>query len=455
LRPTPELSFAVRYLGCTAGIVITASHNPAEYNGYKVSWSDGGQVVPPHDGKIIEEVRKSLPQDIKSMEEKEAVEKSLLDYIDEKVDKPYFEMVDKCFLRQGLVKEKGKTLKVVYTPLNGAGRVFVQKALQDAGINVITVPEQAEPDGNFLTLKYPNPEEASAMELALNLAKKERADLVMGTDPDADRLGIAVPENDGKNYILITGNQLGSMLAYYILSTLSLENKIPQKPAIIKSIVTTELQRAIGESFGVKVYDVLTGFKWIANLIAQFEKTGENYLFGTEESYGFLVCTEVRDKDAVSAAAVTAEMTLYCRANNMTLLDYLNSIYEKYGYYKEVQVSEIFKGQKGLEVMSNFMKDLRKNQPENIGGIKINTTRDYKKNISLNGIIIPQSDVLQYILEDGSIVTVRPSGTEPKIKFYISCKDIPGKKLEDAKNFVDSKVESIKKDIKAILENAK
>ncbi|MCL2294969.1 MAG: phospho-sugar mutase [Spirochaetes bacterium] len=453
LRPTPTLSFAVRHLGCTAGVVITASHNPAEYNGYKLAWSDGGQVVPPHDELIIEEVRKSQPGDIKSMDEKTAIEKKLLIYIDEQVDKPYLEMVKNCFLRPTLVKEKGNTLKVVYTPLNGAGKIFIEKALKEAGIEVITVPEQAEPDGNFPTLKFPNPEEASAMELAINLAKKNKADIVMGTDPDSDRIGIAVPDADGKEYVLISGNQLGSMLVYYMLTTLNEHKKLPQNGATIKTIVTTELQRLIGESFGVKVYDVLTGFKWIASLIANFEKTGENYIFGTEESYGFLVNQEVRDKDAVSAAIVTAEMALYCRAKGMSLLDYLNSIYEKYGYFKDTQISGVFKGQKGVETMKTLMSNLRVKPFEKLGELKISAVRDYEKNISLNGITLPQSDVLQFILEDGSMVTVRPSGTEPKIKFYISCRDAAGKKLQETKSIVDKKVDLITQDIKFVLDS--
>ncbi|MCL2792047.1 MAG: phospho-sugar mutase [Spirochaetaceae bacterium] len=452
LRPTPELSFAVRHLGCTAGVVITASHNAAEYNGYKLAWSDGGQVVPPHDALVIEEVRKSLPEDIKSMEEKLAVEKKLLIYIDKNIDEPYLEMVKKCFLRPALAKEKGSTLKIVYTPLNGAGKIFIEGALKGAGIQVITVPEQSEPDGNFPTLKFPNPEEASAMEMAINLAKNVKADLVMGTDPDSDRLGIAVPDADGKEYILISGNQLGSMLIYYMLSTLTEQKKLPQKGTIIKSIVTTELQRLIGESFGVTVYDVLTGFKWIANLMANLEKTGENFIFGTEESYGFLVSNEVRDKDAVSAAIVTAEMALFCRSKGMSLLDYLNSIYEKYGYFREAQISGVFKGQKGIETMKNLMLNLRAKPFEKLGGLKTIKVRDYEKNISLNGITLPPSDVLQFVLEDGSMVSVRPSGTEPKIKFYISCRDVPGKKLQETKSIVDGKVELITKDIKSVLD---
>ena len=452
LRPTPELSFAVRELGCTAGIVITASHNPAEYNGYKVSWSDGGQVVEPHDRLIIEEVRKSAGEDIREMTEKEAAAKKLLKYIDREIDEPYLEMVKGCYLRPDLVREKGKTLKIVYTPLHGAGRIPVEKALKDAGIDVITVPEQAEPDGNFPTVKFPNPEEASAMALALKLAGEVDADLVMGTDPDSDRIGIAVP--DGGGFTLINGNQLGSMLSYYILSTLKAQGRMPDKPAIIKTIVTTELQRLIGDSFGVRVYDVLTGFKWIADLIARFEKTGENYIFGGEESYGFLVGTRVRDKDAVSAAVVTAEMALFSRENGMSVLDFLNSIYEKYGYFRESQVSGTFKGQSGLEIMKNLMGGMRSSPPEQIGGIRIKEARDYKNRITINNIKLPEADVLQFSLEDGSMITVRPSGTEPKIKFYISCREKPGKKLEQAKADAGIKAAAMEKDIKKIIESA-
>ena len=454
LRPTPELSFAVRQLGCTAGIVITASHNPPEYNGYKVSWSDGGQVVPPHDRLIIEQVRKTAGNSIRDIEKETALGKKLLNFIDREVDSLYMDMVRKCYLRPSLVKEKGKDLKVVYTPLHGTGKLPVEAALKSAGIDVITVPQQAEPDGNFPTVKYPNPEEAAAMELALELAAKEGADLVMGTDPDADRIGIAVPDRTGKKYILINGNQFGSMLAFYILSTLEEQKRMPEKPAIVKTVVTTELQRLIGESFGVKVYDVLTGFKWIADLIARFEKTGEHYIFGGEESYGFLVGTEVRDKDAVSAAVVAAEMALYARENNLSLLDYLNSIYAKYGYFREALLSGTFKGQKGLETMGNLMKKLRNNPPAEIAGITVATVRDYSKGAELNGIQLPPSDVLQFVLEDGSMVTARPSGTEPKIKFYISCRDVPGRNLQEARETVDKKVEAIEAVIKKVIESA-
>ncbi|MDX9800337.1 MAG: phospho-sugar mutase [Spirochaetia bacterium] len=455
LRPTPQLSFAVRELGCTAGIVITASHNPAEYNGYKVSWSDGGQVVEPHDRLIIDEVRKSSGENIREMREKDAVDKKLLQYIDREIDEPYLDMVKGCYLRPDLVREKGKTLKIVYTPLHGAGRIPVEKALKDAGIDVITVPEQAEPDGEFPTVKYPNPEEASAMALALKLAGEVDADLVMGTDPDSDRIGIAVPDrDDGKGFTLINGNQLGSMLAYYILSTLKAQGRMPDKPAIIKTIVTTELQRLIGESFGVTVYDVLTGFKWIADLIAGFEKTGENYVFGGEESYGFLVGTRVRDKDAVSAAVVTAEMTLFGRENGMSVLDFLNSIYEKYGYFRESQVSGTFKGQSGLKIMKNLMSSMRGTPPSDFDGIKVIETRDYKNRIIINNITLPEADVLQFILEERSMITVRPSGTEPKIKFYISCREKPGKKLEQAKSDAADKAAAMEKDIKKIIDSA-
>ena len=449
LRPTPEVSFAIREIGCTAGIVLTASHNPAEYNGYKVSWSDGGQIVAPHDKLIIEEVKKA--SDISTMTEEDAVSKGLLKYIDKEVDVPYLEMVKNCFLRKDLVKKKGKELKIVYTPLHGAGRVPVEKALSEAGIDVITVPEQAEPDGNFPTVEFPNPEEASAMKMAVELGKKEKADLVMGTDPDSDRIGIAVPSGNGDEYILINGNQLGSMLAHYILSSLAEAGKIPEKGAVIKTIVTTELQRKIGESFGVKVYDVLTGFKWIAKLIADFEKTGEKYIFGGEESYGFLVSDKVRDKDAVSAAALTAEMALYNFSEGRTVLEYLDTIYEKYGYYKEGLISKTFKGEKGLKTMGLLMDNLRNNPPASLGNIKVSEVRDYEKDVVREGLTLPKSNVLQFPLEDGSLVTVRPSGTEPKIKFYISCCENAGNDLTAAKKRADSKVEDIRKDIDRII----
>ncbi len=449
LRPTPEISFAIRQLGATSGIVLTASHNPAEYNGYKVSWSDGGQIVTPHDKLIIEEVKKAT--DIKMLTEDEAVSKGLLKYIDKEVDDKYLEMVKDCFIRKNLVREKGKQLKIVYTPLHGAGRVPVEKALFEAGIDVITVPEQAEPDGNFPTVEFPNPEEASAMKMAVDLAKKEKADLVMGTDPDSDRIGIAVPSGRGDEYVLINGNQLGSMLAYYILSSLSEENRIPDKGAIVKTIVTTELQRKIGQGFGVKVYDVLTGFKWIAKLIADFEKTGEKYIFGGEESYGFLVSDKVRDKDAVSAAALTAEMALYNFSKGRTVLEYLDVIYKEFGYYKEGLISETFKGEKGLNIMTSLMNNLRNNPPSTLGGIKVSEVRDYEKDVIIEGLTLPKSNVLQFPLEDGSLVTVRPSGTEPKIKFYISCCENDTSDLEKAKSISDSKVLNIKKDIGKII----
>ena len=449
LRPTPEISFATRELGSTAGIVLTASHNPAEYNGYKVSWSDGGQIVAPHDKLIIEEVKKA--SDISIMDEKEALEKGLLKYIDKEVDKPYMEMVEGCFIRKDLIREKGRELKIVYTPLHGAGRIPVEKALSKAGIDVVTVPEQAEPDGNFPTVEFPNPEEASAMKMAVDLAKKEKADLVMGTDPDSDKIGIAVPSGKGDEYVLINGNQLGSMLAHYILSALESTGRIPEKGAVIKTIVTTELQRKIGRSFGVKVYDVLTGFKWIAKLIADFEKTGEKYIFGGEESYGFLVSDKVRDKDAVSAAALTAEMALYNLSEGRSVLEYLDLIYEKYGYYKEDLISKTFKGEKGLKIMSSLMEKLRNTPPASLGSIKVSEIKDYNTGVVCEGLRLPDSNVLQYSLSDGSLVTVRPSGTEPKIKFYISCCESAESGLLKAKETAGRKVSDIKQDIEKII----
>ena len=382
------------------------------------------------------------------MDENSALNAGLLEYIDSSIDIPYLEMVESCFIRKNLIKEKGKELKIVYTPLHGAGRMLVENALSKAGVDVITVPEQAEPDGNFPTVKSPNPEEGSAMKMAIDLAKKVKADLVMGTDPDSDRIGIAVPAGD--DYVLITGNQLGSMLAHYILSSLS-EKSLPAKSAIIKTIVTTELQRLIGDSFGVKVYDVLTGFKWIAKLIGEFEKTGEIYLFGGEESYGFLVSSKVRDKDAVSAAALITEMALYNLTNGKSIISYLDSIYEQYGYFKEDLISKTFKGEKGLNAMGTLMETLRNAPPEKLGSINVEKVKDYLKGIVSEGITLPLSNVLQFFLVDGSIVTVRPSGTEPKIKFYISSREKGGLALEKAKESVGKKVSAIKQDINDII----
>ncbi len=455
LRPTPELSFAVRELGATAGIVVTASHNPPEYNGYKVYWDDGGQIVPPHDSAIIKKVREvsKVPE---SISEKDSLEKGLLVYIDSEIDDKFISMIKKYFLYPELLKEKGKELKVVYTPLHGTGTMLVERTLSEIGIEAVTVPEQREPDGNFPTVDYPNPEEASAMKLACELGEKIGADLVLGTDPDADRLGIAVPGPNGKMQ-LITGNQLGSLLSEYRFSGLKEKGAVPSNPVLIKTIVTTELQARIASAYGAKVYNVLTGFKYIGEKLREFESTGENYVFGGEESYGYLTETEVRDKDAVSSAVLTAEMALVYREKGMSLLDLLDEIYSKYGYFEETMVSKTYKGQQGVEKIKSIMNGLRENPPAKIGDSAVAVIKDYQNSTEYDGtgkecgkIDLPVSNVLQYILADDTIVTARPSGTEPKIKFYASVCTEKGIEKADAIKIAGNKIDAIKADIETI-----
>ena len=454
LRPTPELSFAVRHLGCTSGIVVTASHNPKEYNGYKVYWSDGGQIIAPHDEGIIEEVR-AVEGDIPLMERDAAVEKGLLVEIGKEIDDAFVKLIRSYSLRPQLVAERGRELKVVYTPLHGTGTMMVERILSEAGIEVITVPEQREPDGNFPTVVSPNPEEASALKMALDLAQREKADLLMGTDPDSDRLGIAVPDESGR-FVLLNGNQLGSLFADYILLSHKEAGSMPPKPRVIKTIVTTELQRLIAESYGAETYDVLTGFKYIADLMKRFEFTEEDYIFGGEESYGFLIEREVRDKDAVSAAFMTAEMALYNRSIGRSVLDHLSDIYRRFGLFKEILISASFKGQSGLETMKALMEKLRSEVPRSIGGKTVETMIDYLDGTTLDAasgsseenIDLPSSNVLQFRLEGGAIVTARPSGTEPKIKFYASCRAAAGTDPAEAENEVDAQLAAIEKELK-------
>lgn len=461
LRPTPELSFAVRELKATIGIVVTASHNPPEYNGYKVYWNDGAQVVEPHDNGIIAEVR-SVSGAIYSISSEKATADGLLKIIDKEIDEKFISMVIGCSLRPELVKKQGKDLKVVFTPLHGTGAMPVAESLHRMGIDVIFVPEQKEPDGNFPTVPYPNPEEASAMKLSLDLARKVKADLVIGTDPDADRLGIAAP--DGDDFVLITGNQLGALLADYIFSTRKELGTLPEKAAFVKTIVTTELQRLIAESYGALSFDVLTGFKYIGEKIREFDqqKDGPQYMFGGEESYGYLVNTAVRDKDAVSAATMTAEVALYHRSQGRTLLDQLNAIWKKYGYFEEALVSGTFKGESGLNTMKTLMETLRKNPPATFAGQPVSMVKDYRDGTTFyvstkerkKDIDLPSSNVIQFVLADESVVTARPSGTEPKIKFYASCRSNPAESLEAGKAVVKQKVSSIRSALNALINGA-
>lgn len=459
LRPTPELSFAVRQLGATTGVVITASHNPRQYNGYKAYWSDGGQIVPPHDKGIITEVKKVRSADIHVADHQEALDSGLLVMIDTQVDDAYIADVKSKALRPQLIREKGSQLKVVYTPLHGSGTMPVERALSEMGIEVVSVQEQREPDGNFPTVAFPNPEEAAAMQMAIDKARQVGADLVMGTDPDADRLGIAVP--DGDSYRLITGNQLGALLSDYIFSTHKELGTLPKKPAFIKTIVTTELQRLIAQSYGAQSYDVLTGFKYIAEKIKEFESQpdGPTYLFGGEESYGFLVGTSIRDKDAVSAATLTAELTLYHVSQGNSLIDRLRQLWSQFGYFEEALLSTYFEGMAGLETMRSLMQQLRTTPPAQIGGMAVDCMKDYSNGTTTtlssgsveNNIDLPASNVLQFILEDGSIVTARPSGTEPKIKFYTSCCSKPGVALEQAQKQVSAKIAAIMGQLKGLV----
>ncbi|MCL2800828.1 MAG: phospho-sugar mutase [Treponema sp.] len=452
MRPTPQLSFAIRHLGCDTGIVVTASHNPPQYNGYKAYWNDGSQVVPPHDVGIIDEV--NSVKEIKEISRKEALDKGLLAVIDKEVDEPYVEMVKSRLFRPQLIKEKAGEVKIVFTPLHGTGALHVEKVLGDLGLKVITVPEQREGDEKFPTVAFPNPEEAAALDMAIKLGIKEKADVVMATDPDADRFGIAVPSNlpqgNSSDFVLVTGNQMGVLLADYIFLSLKEFGKMPANAAMVNTIVTTGMQKKVAEYYGAVCYECLTGFKWIADVMRKWEN-GETiagltepktFVFGTEESYGYLVETEVRDKDGVSAAALTAEMTLYWRSKGKSLLDRLEELYEICGYWQELGISKYFQGPEGPATMNGIMEEYRKNPPKTLGGIEITKVRDIKN--GADGL--PPSDVLQFFLKDGTIVSARPSGTEPKIKFYASC--CAGSKAE-----AESKLDSIKKDIRSVIGN--
>ena len=448
LRPTPELSFAIRRLGCDTGIVVTASHNPRQYNGYKAYWNDGSQVIPPHDVGIIEEV--NAVKDIKEISRQEALDKGLLKIIDKEVDEPYQAMVKTRLFRPDLIKEKAGEVKIVYTPLHGTGALHVEKVLGDLGLKVITVPEQREGDGNFPTVSFPNPEEAAALDMAIKLGAKEKAGVVMATDPDADRFGVAVPDKSG-GFALVTGNQMGVLLADYIFLSLKEQGKLPKNAAMVNSIVTTGMQKKVAEHYGAECFECLTGFKWIADLIRKWENGeagAKSFVFGTEESYGYLVETQVRDKDGVSAAALTAEMTLYWRSKGKSLLDRLGELYAICGYWQELGISKYFQGPEGPSIMNGIMEKYRKNPPKTLGGIELAKVRDLKN--GADGL--PPSDVLQLFLSDGTVVSARPSGTEPKIKFYASCRaDVGSGGLAAAKAEAVRKLDAIKKDIRAVI----
>lgn len=454
LRPTPELSFAVRHLKCNAGIMITASHNPKEYNGYKVYWQDGGQLVPPHDKNVIKEVNK-----ITSLSQvKWNGDDSLIKIIGEDVDKVYLDKIAKLTLNPAAIK-KAKNLKIVYTPLHGTGITMVPKALDMYGFkNVYLVDEQAVPDGNFPTVKSPNPEEKSALELALKKADEVDADLILATDPDADRVGIAVRNAEGKMQLL-NGNQTGSLLFHYMLSQWQHNGKLNGNQFVVKTVVTTDLISAIATDYNVECMDVLTGFKYIAEAILKNEGKKE-FVVGGEESYGYLIGDFVRDKDSISACCLIAEMAAFYfangKVNHKTLTDALHDIYKNYGFYKEDLLSLTKKGKAGVEEIQQMMADFRSNPPKMLGGQPVVMMKDYavSKSYDLvnhsNTIIdLPTSNVLQFFTADGSKITVRPSGTEPKIKFYFSVIEHIKKRsdiaTEEAR--LNAKIEQLKKDI--------
>jgi len=456
LRPTPELSFAIRRLGADTGVVVTASHNPPQYNGYKAYWNDGSQVVPPHDLGIIDKVQ--AVRNVKTMDEKLAMERGLLVILDSAVDDAYVAMVKSRLLRPELIMREASSVKVVYTPLHGTGAMLFERIMSELGLKVLTVPEQREPDGEFPTVAFPNPEEPAALKLAIELGARENADVVMATDPDADRLGIAVPDKEGR-FVLVTGNQLGALHLDYILSSLKELGRMPPRPACIKSIVTTDFQRAIAAKYGVECRECLTGFKWIAEVMRVLEREGKDFVYATEESYGHLIETEVRDKDGISAAALTAEMALYWRSRGLGLLDRLEELYSEFGYYEEKGISKYFQGPSGMQIMSGIMDEYRRSQPIAIGGIPVIGLRDIKTgeewetgSSERRQVDLPESDVLQWRLRDGTLVTVRPSGTEPKIKYYVLCRTDSGiSGTETARRQTKDKIAAIEADIRKVL----
>lgn len=438
LRPTPELSFAVRHLKAAAGVMITASHNPPEYNGYKVYGDDGCQLPPKPADELITYVNGVEDElHIPVAEEEELLNNGLLQYIGEEIDEAYLNHVEKIRLNKDVIEKVADDFNIVFTPLHGTANLLVQKGLERFGFkNVTVVEEQAQPDPEFSTVKSPNPEEHAAFELAIQYGKKVDADILLATDPDADRLGVAVKNDDGE-YQVLTGNQTGALMLHYLLSQKKEKGLLPENGVVLKTIVTSELGRAIAESFGVTTVDVLTGFKFIGEKIKQYNETGQyTFQFGYEESYGYLISDFVRDKDAVQAALLAAEAAAYYKARGKNLYDGLMDIFEKYGYYRETIESLTLKGKDGAEQIATILESFRTNPPEEIAGIPVIASEDYLTGVrkdyrsgELSPISLPKSNVLKYFLEDGSWLCVRPSGTEPKCKFYFAVK---GSGLEES-----------------------
>ncbi len=449
LRPTPELSFAVRHLNTFAGIMVTASHNPAAYNGYKVYGEDGGQMPPADADALTKYVREvSNPLKVEVLADEKTKESDLITIIGEEVDRAYLEEIKAVTIDQELVKTMGKDLKLVYTPLHGTGKMLGERALKQAGFEqFVLVPEQAIPDPDFTTVKSPNPEEHSAFEYAIRLGEKEGADLLIATDPDADRLGAAVRQPDG-TYKVLTGNQIGALLVQYILEAHQSRGTLPENAAVLKSIVSSELPTVIAENYGAKMLNVLTGFKFIAEKIQQFEKDhSQTFMFGFEESYGYLVKPFVRDKDAIQALLLLAEVAAFYKKQGKTLYDGLQMIFEKYGYYAEKTISVTMSGQEGSAKIAALMKQFRDNVPTEFAGAKVLQTEDFKELTKTDSdghvekLTTPPSDVLKYVLEENGWIAIRPSGTEPKIKFYIGVK---GDSAKDAEKKIEMYEATIK-----------
>ncbi len=457
LRPTPELSYAVRKLSCIAGINITASHNPPEYNGYKVYWEDGAQITPPHDSGIMDEVKAITDFSVcKTMEKEEAKKQGLYEVIGAAIDDAYMEELKKQVIHWDSIKEVGKDITIVYTPLHGTGNIPARRVLKEIGFDhVYVVPEQELPDGEFPTVSYPNPEAKEAFALALSLAKEKNADLVLATDPDADRLGVYVKDTKSGEYICLTGNMSGCLLADYEISQRKeMDGKLPEDGALIKTIVTSNMADAIAKYYGVNLIEVLTGFKFIGQQILGFETKGTGtYLFGFEESYGCLIGTHARDKDAIVATMALCEAAAYYKTKGKTLWDAMIDMYERYGYYKDNVVSIEKKGMEGLAEIKRIMDTLREKMPESFGSYKVVSTRDYQKDIIKDLATgeekptgLPKSNVLYFDMTDNVWLCVRPSGTEPKIKLYYG---VVGTSLEDA----EKKSEELGKIVKDMLNN--
>lgn len=454
LRPTPELSFAIRKLGCISGIVVTASHNPPEYNGYKVYWEDGAQVTAPKDKEIITEVKNVTDyHTVKTMDKEEAMAAGLYNVIGKDIDDAYMVELKKQIIHPEIIEEVANDIKIVYSPFNGTGNVPVRRILAELGFkNVYVVKEQEMPDPNFTTLAYPNPEDPEAFTLALKLAKEVDADVVLATDPDADRLGIYAKDAKTGEYVPFTGNMSGMLIAEYIMRERKATNTMPENPALVKTIVTTNLADQMTKEYDVKLIEVLTGFKFIGEQIKWFEETGSNnYIFGLEESYGCLAGTHARDKDAVVAVMCLCEVAAWCKKQGITLWDQMINLYEKYGYFKEDQYAITLKGIEGSKQIEEMMNKLRQNPPKQFGDLKVVEFRDYKSGKTMNNETgvegetgLPESNVLYFDLTNDSWCCARPSGTEPKIKFYMGVK---GENLEDAA----AKVEKLTADLKAEL----